>query len=174
MTMNIPQKTAVAPVNRMVGSFFNLRRSTPPWRVLVMAGALGSALNLTAASVSMTSSDGSGSSSFNAAGKWSNAQAPSAANDYFTAGFLLRTPTATAGSNTFVGGSLSLDYSAANALVGLAMKYGSGGGAVLVPNLKLNGGGIFNGVGGTMSVYGNITVLTNSFLDPQAGGRTRS
>lgn len=134
--------------------------------------AAGSSLNLNAANVSLTVSDASGSASFNAAGKWSNAQAPSAANDYFTAGFLLRTPTAAGGSNTFAGNSLSLDYCATNQVVGLTMKYGTGGGSVLVNNLKLNGGAIFNGGGGlTMSVYGNITVLTNSYLDPQASGR---
>ena len=133
--------------------------------------ATDSSRDLNAVNVSLTASDASGSTSFNAAGKWSNAQAPSAANDYFTAGFLMRTPTTTGGSNTFGGNSLSLDYSSANQLVGLAMKYGTGGGSVLVNNLKLNGGGIFNGVGLTMSVYGNITVLTNSFLDPQANGR---
>ena len=81
----------------------------------------------------------------------------------------MRTP-ASGSTNYFAGNSLSLDYSAANQLVGLAIKYPAAG-AVRVDNLKLNGGGIFNGVGSTMSVYGNITVLTNSFLDPQANGR---
>ena len=134
----------------------------------VLLAALVSA-NVNASNVSMTASDGSGTSSLNAAGKWNNALAPSSTNDYFTAGFLLRTP-ASGSSNFFLGKSLSLDFNPANALVGLAMKYPASG-SVRVDDLKLNGGGLFNGQGGTMSVYGNIIVLTNSYLDPQANGR---
>ena len=132
----------------------------------------GGSVEIQAANVTLTASDANGANtSFNSAGYWSNSQAPAAGNDYFTAGYLLRTPNTTSGSNTFGGNSLRLDYSAASPLVGLAMKYTTSG-SVLVNNLKLNGGGIFNGVGATMSVYGNITVLTNSYLDPQAAGRT--
>ena len=138
---------------------------------LASAAAIGWPCALNGANITMTASDGGGATSFNAAGKWSNAAAPSAANDYFTAGYLLRTPATAAGSsNYFLGNSLSLDFNAGNLLVGLAIKY-AGSSSVRVDNLKLNGGGIFNGVGGTMSVYGNITVLTNSYLDPQASGR---
>jgi autotransporter-associated beta strand protein len=137
-------------------------------RYLLALAFVGS-MNLNAENVSLTASDGSGSSSFNAAGHWSNVQAPGSTNDYFTAGFQLRTP-ASGSSNYFAGNSLSLDYSPSSATVGLLIKYPAAG-AVRVDNLKLNGGAIFNGVGSTMSVYGNITVLTNSFLDPQASGR---
>ena len=126
---------------------------------------------LPAANVSLTTADAGGSTSFNTAGHWSNALAPSAANDYFTAGYLLRTPTTAAGSsNYFLGNSLSLDFNAGSMIAGLSIKY-AGSSSIRVDNLKLNGGAIFNGVGGTMSVYGNITVLTNSYLDPQASGR---
>lgn len=145
------------------------RTLTPLVRLGGMLLVVLVAANSNAANVSMTASDASGTSSLNSAGKWSNALAPNATNDYFTAGFLLRTP-ASGSSNYFLGKSLSLDFSPTNALVGLAMKYPSSG-SVRVDNLKLNGGGIFNGQGGTMSVYGNITVLTNSYLDPQANGR---
>ena len=139
-----------------------------------LGGALLAVLlttSLHAANISMTASDAGGATSFNAAGKWSNAQAPSAANEYFTAGFLLRTP-ASGTSNYFLGNSLSLDFNPANPVVGLAIKYPTAPGFVRVENLKLNGGAIFNGVGGTMSVFGNITVLTNSFLDPQGNNRS--
>jgi len=149
---------------------FGLSHQT--WRILpfsYFAGILVCSFAVSAAPVTLTSSDASGGSSFSAAGKWSNAQPPSSSYDYFTAGYLLRTPSS-GSTNFFAGNSLSLDFSPTNQLVGLAMKYPSGG-SVLVNNLRLNGGGIFNGVGSTMAVYGNITVLTNSFLDPQALGR---
>ena len=136
---------------------------------IVLAMLAGPLLGASAANVSMTASDASGSTSFNVAGKWSDGQAPSSNNDYFTAGYLMRTPT-TGSSNYFLGGSLSLDANPANAVAGLAIKYGTAG-SIRVDNLKLNGGAIFNGVGSTMSVYGHISVLTNSFLDPQASGR---
>ena len=142
---------------------------------LAVAGATGIPGGANAAPVSLTAGDANGATtSFNGAGHWSNGQAPSSANDYFTAGYLLRTPNTAAGSsNYFAGNSLSLDYNAGNLLVGLAMKY-TGSSAIRVDNLKLNGGAIFNGQGATMSVYGNITVLTNSYLDPQASGRALS
>jgi autotransporter-associated beta strand protein len=129
-------------------------------------------ITVRAANVLMTTNDANGATtSFNSAGKWSNSQAPSAANDYFTAGYLLRTPNTAAGSsNYFAGNSLSLDFNPTNMLVGLSMKY-AGSSSARVDNLKLNGGAIFNGQGATMSFYGNFTVLTNSFLDPQANGR---
>ena len=149
---------------------FDMNKALRTCLALALAGAFELPATLNAASVSLTASDASGATSFNAAGTWSNAQAPSAANDYFTAGLLLRTP-ATGSSNYFLGNSLSLDFNPANPVAGLAIKYPTTTGFVRVDNLKLNGGAIFNGVGGTMSVYGNITVLTNSFLDPQASGR---
>ncbi len=45
-----------------------------------------------AANVSLNASDAAGSSSFNTALHWNNSQAPSAANDYDTGGFFLRSP----------------------------------------------------------------------------------
>ena len=77
---------------------------------------------LPAANVSLTTADAGGSTSFNTAGHWSNALAPSAANDYFTAGYLLRTPTTAAGSsNYFLGNSLSLDFNAGSMIAGLSL-----------------------------------------------------
>src|SRR5690349_8818708 len=61
-----------------------------------------------AANVTLTGNDAINTTSFNAAGLWSNAAAPSAANDYFTGAFGLRTPS-TAGNYTFLGNSLQLD-----------------------------------------------------------------
>ena len=120
----------------------------------------------------MTASDTNGAAtSFNIAGNWSNAQTPGSGNDYFTAGYLLRTPN-TGTSNYFAGTSLSLDFNPVNPwLVGLSLKYPSSG-SVRADNLKLNGGAIINGQGGTMKVYGNITVLSNAWLNAGGSGRT--
>lgn len=61
-----------------------------------------------AALVNLNANDGVGGSSYNAAGHWSNAQAPSAANDYNTAGFVMRTPGDGTTSDVFAGASLTL------------------------------------------------------------------
>jgi hypothetical protein len=134
-----------------------------------IAGVIGIPAVLNAAKVSMTASDTNGAAtSLISAGNWSNAQAPSSGNDYFTAGYLLRTPN-TGTSNYFAGTSLSLGFNAVNPwLVGLSMKYPSSG-SVRVDNLKFNGGAIINDQGGTMKAYGNITVLSNAWLN--AGGQ---
>ena len=68
MAAHSPQPEAVTPVQWMVGRRFKLCRSTSPWRALVIAGELGGGLDLKAASVTMTASDGSGGSAFNGVG----------------------------------------------------------------------------------------------------------
>ncbi len=74
------------------------------------AGCLALILTATAsdaAVVSMNASDGSGTTSFNTSLHWNNSQAPSAANDYDTAGFFLRSPGDAVTSYTFAGASLT-------------------------------------------------------------------
>ncbi len=56
--------------------------------------------------VYLTTNDVFGSTSFNAAGNWSNGQQPYPATNYVNATYILRTPTS--GSFTFAGGSLTL------------------------------------------------------------------
>src|ERR1041385_2631350 len=75
---------------------------------LVSVGLLTGALVSRAANVSLNANDAVGTSSYNSAGHWSNAQAPSAANDYNTAGFFMRTPGDSVTSYTFAGASLTL------------------------------------------------------------------
>ncbi len=135
---------------------------------LTLAGLICNHSVLNAANVSMTASDGSGSSSFNAAGKWSPAGAPSAGNNYSTAGFLLRTPT-TANPSPFAGESLSLDFSGAGVgggrNAGMAIKSPIGS-TITVGNLFLNRAAILQSQGsGTETVAGNITVLATSCLN---------
>jgi fibronectin-binding autotransporter adhesin len=60
------------------------------------------------ATINLTANDAVGTTSFNVAGHWSNAQAPSAANDYNTAGFFMRTPGDGVTTYTFAGASLTL------------------------------------------------------------------
>jgi len=45
-----------------------------------------------AATISLIANDSVGTTSFNVAGHWSNAAAPTAGNDYNTAGFFMRSP----------------------------------------------------------------------------------
>ncbi|WOO42046.1 PEP-CTERM sorting domain-containing protein [Rubellicoccus peritrichatus] len=106
------------------------------------------------ADVNLTANDAFGTSSFNAAGNWSDAAAPSAGNDYFVTGFLLRTPEANA-DITFGGDSLTI-----NAGGRLINKVISSTAVVTINNLTLNGGLIDTGLGSTLvSRYGgNFTV----------------
>lgn len=73
----------------------------------VLALLAGPALS-NAATVNLTANDAVNTTSFNAAGHWSNNQAPSAANDYNTAGFFMRTPGDSVTNYTFAGASLTL------------------------------------------------------------------
>jgi autotransporter-associated beta strand protein len=74
----------------------------------VLALVLGAAASR-AATVTLNASDASGTTSFNAAGHWNNAQAPSAANDYDTGGFFLRTPGDGVTNYVFLGNSLTFN-----------------------------------------------------------------
>ncbi|MGN6727879.1 MAG: PEP-CTERM sorting domain-containing protein [Tepidisphaeraceae bacterium] len=107
-----------------------------------------------AATVTLNSADGFGASSFNTAGGWSNAQAPSAANDYHVSIPQLRTP-ADANNYTFAGNSLTLDAG------GQILYKGSGAvNTYTINNLVMNGGLIRSGAGSTnLADYaGNMTV----------------
>src|SRR6185503_6920782 len=62
-----------------------------------------------AANVSLNASDAAGTTSFNAAGHWNNSAAPSAANDYDTGGFFMRTPGDGVTNYVFQGASLTFN-----------------------------------------------------------------
>lgn len=120
-----------------------------------------------AADISMLAADAVGASSFTGAGQWSNAAPPSTGNNYFTAGFQVRTPT-TAGSFTFGGDSLTIDAGANSRLLGK----GAGTGTtqtITVPNLILNGGRLEQAGGEStnnivFAVNGSINVVAPSFM----------
>jgi PEP-CTERM motif len=100
---------------------------------------------LRAALVTMTANDAFGTTSFNAAGTWSDGSAPSAGNDYSTLGYLLRSPT-TAGTYTFAGDSLTVG--------------GGSGGAAFDPVVGNNNSFIFKVSGITLTV--NDLILDGS------------
>src|SRR5262249_50440246 len=105
------------------------------------------------ATVTLTNSDASGATSFNAAGQWSSGSAPTAGNACETFDYQLRTP-ASSGSFTFAGDSLTLSGG------GLLWK-GTSSGSVTIASLALNGGTIVNAGTGTCTLAGNLTLTTN-------------
>ena len=109
-------------------------------------GLLAAVAVTQAANVSLTSSDPSGTSSFNSAGRWSNGAPPAATNDYFTSSYILRSP-ANSSSYTFAGGSLRIDAG------GRFLMKGTGGQTVTVNNLIMNGG---------LADYANVNTDYNS------------
>jgi hypothetical protein len=111
-----------------------------------------------AVTVTMTAGDGVGTSSFNAAGKWNNALAPSAGNSYSNGGFLLRTLT-DANPYTFAGNSLTITSN--NPTLGgdlnASLIFKGSGSTYTINNLTINGGNLRNGSGttNTFTLAGN-------------------
>jgi fibronectin-binding autotransporter adhesin len=144
--------------------------------VLHLLGFLFLSLNVSAlkgSTVTLTKNDGDNHlSSFNAAGNWSDNNAPSDENDYTTSTFVLSTPN-TDQSYTFQGHSLTIP-------AGGKLDYGgyssnptaSRGTTVTIPKLILSGGTFFNaGAGNTATLAGNITLTegTDSKLIASGG-----
>jgi hypothetical protein len=151
------------------------------WRGIVLralapaAAALWAGPAAHAAGISMNADDTLGTSSFNSGLHWSDAAAPSAGNQYDTAGFLLRTPGD--GSNyTFGGDSLTLTSSAGLGVDlndGLLYK-GSATSTITVNNLIANGGALRHANGETQvfTLAGNgLTVGPNGMAVHVQGPR---
>ena len=127
-----------------------------------------------AANISLTTSDSLNGSSLISAGNWSNAQAPSAANDYYTGAFFVRTPPNNTGL-TFAGHSLTLQ----NVIGGgqgapqrSILYKGTGGDTIIINNLTNAAGGVLNNggsgnvaaptfTGNLWTIAGNSTVLSD-------------
>lgn len=127
-----------------------------------------------AAPVTMVAGDGFGASSFNSAGQWDSVAAPTAGNDYFNAGNLLRTP-ADAGSYTFGGDSLTITGAGLAAAAGndALMWKGSGTGAIItVDDLTIDGGQLRHGQGDADSwmLAGNLAIGANGANFATQGG----
>ena len=147
MLMKIPSPS----VNRTVFKF-------------LLVAALGFACccrTVSAAAITLTSSDPGGQSSFNSATypRWSNTAAPSSGNDYYVGGTavgtVLRTPNLT-GSYVFGGGSLTIG-SISNAGI-LAYLGTSAGNTITVNNLILDNGTYQNNFAGANTLAGNVTL----------------
>ncbi len=126
----------------------------------ILAGAMCGVLiagGAGAADVTLTNNDSMGASSFNTAGRWSNQQAPSAANDYWVivSGRTLRTPDNTAADFTFAGNSLTLTNGGKILYKGITS-------TITIPNLTVNGGELANGnASRTWTLAGGMTVGPN-------------
>jgi len=132
-----------------------------------LAGWLALAISAHSANVLLNTNDILGTSSFNATGHWSNGNAPSAGNAYFTTNFILRTPGNTT-SYTFGGDSLSVD--AGGHMLGKTTGTGQ---IITVNNLILNGGNLdqatANSDNAIQTWAGNITVNAPSGLGALGG-----
>ena len=131
-----------------------MKTNRHPVSAIAIALALAAAGQVQSATVTLNATDAVGASSFNSAGQWSNAAAPSAANDYVVAVQWLRTPQ-DANSYTFAGNSLTLSTNG-----GMIYKGTAATNTYTINNFVLNGGTIRSGAGSgnTMVIAGNLTV----------------
>ena len=162
--------------NQILTSFFKFATA------LVVALAIPAATHATL--VSMTANDPNPGSSYNNAGNWNDASAPSAGKDYTTVGYLMRSPVVggvyQSGLWTFAGDSLTVgggnggganpfDHRTAN---NNALIFKANGLTLNVANLILDGGQIRDGdTDGNMgTVTGNIFVTANggAFMNQQS------
>ncbi|MCO6046539.1 PEP-CTERM sorting domain-containing protein [Aeoliella sp. ICT_H6.2] len=127
-----------------------------------------------AATVTTTGRDGFGASSFNSAGIWSDASAPSAGNDYIVDDEdRVRTP-ADGSSYTFAGDSLEITAVGSGGdlnIAGLSYKGTGNTGTITVDNLILNGGSInhISGVEDIFNLGGTIDVVSDSIIYAKQG-----
>jgi autotransporter-associated beta strand protein len=123
-----------------------------------------------AADVYMKASDASGTSSLSSAGQWTDGLAPSAANNYYSSNFFLRTPPS--GNVTFAGNSLTLQPPSGQAAPMRSMLFKGVGGSTTIINNLTNAGGIINAASG--NVLGIFTgnamyVISNSTIQADQG-----
>lgn len=123
-----------------------------------------------AADVYLKASDAAGASSLSAAGQWTDGLAPSAANNYYSSNFFVRTPAS--GNVTFAGNSLTLQPPAGQAAPMRSMLFKGTAGAVTTINNLTNAGGIINHASGNiLGVFnGNaMYVISNSTIQADQG-----
>lgn len=121
---------------------------------LIPGLALALAPHARGANVTLNAADALNTSSFNAAQNWSNAAAPSAANDYIVNIQRLRTP-ATAGEYVFAGNSLTIGTTTGN------LTYKTAGSHVITVNNLILSGGLIDHLQGsteTFTLAGNLSV----------------
>ena len=137
----------------------------PKTKHLYTLAALALPLAMRGANISLTANDAVGTTSFNVAGHWSNALAPVATNNYFTAGYGMRTP-GDANNYTFAGASLTLSplvpaTSAYGIIIKSTAAYGSSW--TMTINNFTNAGSLLRSGGNTGSttiIAGNVFATT--------------
>ncbi|MBX3425545.1 MAG: autotransporter-associated beta strand repeat-containing protein [Pirellulales bacterium] len=140
--------------------------------------ALGCVGTADAADITLSASDGLGTSSFNTGLNWPGAVAPTAGNNYFTGSNILRTP-ADGASHVFAGDSLTVNTASgtvADYSTGLLYKGTGNAGVITINNLILNSGLIShaNGTGDLFQLAGNINVVAPSTIYAKQGSITIS
>lgn len=155
----------------------NLMKTTSSHRCQALAAlaVLASLSVAHAANISMTADNASGSSSFNSSLSWSDGLAPAAGNDYFNAGFLLRTPGVANGVYTFGGNSLTITGSGLAAAANnqaLLFKGTGASGLITVNNLTVNGGQLRNASGDAdvFTLAGNSLTVGSSGMNVHVQG----
>ncbi len=155
-----------------------------PAKILAVLVTLALPMCVEAANVSLTASDGSGTTSMNTAGKWGPdstglaALAPQPTNDYFTGPFFVRTPGNNAGI-TFAGHSLTLQDVSGNPGSGgqgapfrSILYKGTGGDTITINNLTNAAGAVLNNggsgnvanpifTGNLWTIAGNSTIISD-------------
>ena len=141
----------------------------PRLHVLLIAALIPAMAH--AGAVSLTASDPGNSSSLTSAGKWSDSQPPSAANDYFTSTFFVRTPQDVGNlTTTFPGNSLTLQAPAGQGSPMRSLLYkGGASDTIIINNLTNAAGGVLNNGGsgnvGAPTFTGNLwTIAGNSTI----------
>ncbi len=123
-----------------------------------------------AADVYMKANDAANATSLSAAGQWTDGLAPSAANNYYSSNFFLRTPPS--GDVTFAGNSLTLQPPSGQAAPMRSMLFKGVNNSVTVINNLTNAGGIINaGSGNVLGIFtGNaMYVISNSTIQADQG-----
>ncbi len=121
-----------------------------------------------AGAIALDASDVEGETSFNTNLNWDDGQAPSAGNDYETAGFVLRTPAGSDGE-IFAGESLTVNDDGA-----LYMAASTGFGVVRVDDLRLDDGTIsYQSATGRQRLRGVVTMASGGgSFDAGGTGKT--
>ena len=124
---------------------------------------------VSAATVSLTSTNAAGTSSFGSNLSCSDGQAPSAANDYTVSGGLNLRTVADSGSATFAGNSLTLGNGTTTG--NLVLKNQASGAVITINNLTLNNGEIQTG--GTSAGAANTVTVTGNGITLASGSTNR-
>jgi len=156
-------------------------KATAAVLLLIMSGSV-----VFAASVTLTTSDAGGTTSFNTAGHWSNLAAPSAGNTYSVSGgapngVVLRTPAPTTSGNNYIFLGDSLTINSGGTLLGKIGNNTAGSaftGTITITNLILNGGWVHQADGNndsdTLVVAGNVNVTGATIIGAIGGTANNS